>query len=321
MLANICSDQQAFGTWQAEEMPPEHFNPYDVELPGVPTVKFQGAVKLGKVPVDWAFETQKHLLDSPDVIFPFFPGLGGIKMSSGPFSNAMAQLEMGTLTIESVRKDDRSYHERFFNPHKIHIEAMEAALEGLEYETGIKISDDPDKTKAAPVGHSMGGESALRFAEAHHSKTLAVILFATIGFGSPKVLSIASKIPKGLKPAITEEMLPFFNLPEVPKDIGAAAKAIGYFVLNPARTIGEVGSCLTSKQSERSKRLHNLGTPVIYGQPVYDLLVQGLDGAKSAVSTVSEIPRSGHMIIQAKPGRAAYWVKSVLQTTELAEAA
>ncbi len=317
----VFNNQQLFSTWRAEETLPEHFNPYDVSLPGVPTIKFEGTVKMGKVPVEWSFETQEHLVDSPGVIFPFFSGFGGIKMSSGPFGNAMAQLEMGTLTLEPIRRDDRSYQERLFNPHKIHIEAMEAALEGLEFETGIKISDNQAGTKVAPIGHSMGGESALRFAEANNKKALAVILFATIGFGSPNVLSILSKIPTGIKPALTEEIVPFFNLPEVPKDLKAAAKALGYFIINPARTVGETGSCLTSRQSERSRRLHNAGVPVIYGQPVYDLLVQGIDGARSAVSTVSEIPRAGHMVVQAKPGRAAFWVRSVLQTTAFAEAA
>jgi pimeloyl-ACP methyl ester carboxylesterase len=321
MLAVGRSNQQLSETWRAVEMPLEHFNPYDVSLPGVPTIKFEGTEKLGKVPVEWSFETQEHLVDNPDVIFPFFSGFGGIKMSSGPFGNAMAQLEMGTLTLETIRRDDRSCRERLFNPHKIHIEAMEAAIEGLEAETGIKISDNPGGTKVAPIGHSMGGESALRFAEANNKKAIAVILFATIGFGSPNVLSIISKIPAGIKPAVTEEILPFINLPEVPKDLKTTAKALGYFAINPARTIGEAGSCLTSRQSERSRRLHLAGIPVIYGQPVYDLLVQGIDGARCAVSTVSEIPRAGHMVVQAKPGRAAYWVRSVLQTTAFAEAA
>lgn len=321
MLTGDRSNQQLSDAWRAVEMPPEHFNPYDVSLPGVPTIKFEGTVKLGKVPVEWSFETQEHLVDNPDVIFPFFSGYGGIKMSSGPFGHAMAELEMGTLSLEPIRRDDRSCRERFFNPHKIHIEAMEAALEGLEAETGIKLSGEPSGTKVAPIGHSMGGESALRFAEANNKKALAVILFATIGFGSPNVLSILSKIPTGIIPAVTEEMIPFFNLPDVPKDLQAAAKALGYFVINPARSIGEAGSCLTSKQSKRSKRLREDGVPVIYGQPVYDLLVQGIDGARSVVSTVSEIPRAGHMLIQAKPGRAAHWVKSVLQTTELAKVA
>lgn len=321
MLANIDSVHGQPENWRAIEMPPEHFNPYDIELPDVPTVKFQGTVSIGDSPIDWSFETQEHLVDNPREIFPIFSGFGAIKDSSSPFANAMAQLEMGTLTIEQVRKDGRSFRERLFDPHKIQIEAMGVALESLQFETGIQISNEPDGTKLVPIGHSMGGEPALRYAEEHHKAILSVILFATIGFGSPNVLTILSKIPRGIVPAIKEELLPFLRCSEVPKELRVVAKALGYFGVNPVRTIGEAGSCLTSKQGERSSNLRNSGIPIIYGQPVYDLLVQGIEGAKDSVSTVGEIPRSGHMILQAKPGRAAHWVKSVLNTTEFAEAA
>ncbi len=321
MLTDTTSVNKNSEIWRAIEMPPEHFNPYDIALPDVPTVKFQGTVRVGNSPLDWSFETQEHLVDNPHEIFPVFSGFGAIKDSSSPFANAMAQLEMGTLIIEQVRKDGRSIRERLFDPHKIQIEAMGIALDALQHETGIKISANPKGTKLVPIGHSMGGEPALRYAEEHHEATSAVILFATIGFGSPNVLRILSKVPRGIVPAIKEEFVPFLKCPEVPKEFRVATKALGYFAINPVRTVGEAGSCLTSKQGDRSTNLRNIGIPIIYGQPVYDLLVQGIEGAKDFVSTVSEIPRSGHMILQAKPSRAAHWVMSVMNTTEFAEAA
>lgn len=305
----------------AKMMPPEQFNPYDCELPDVETLQFKGSVRLGTSRVNWIFETQERQLDEPDNIFPFYSGFGGVQFSSAPFRNALAQLGMGTLTLEPIRKCDRSIRERLFDPHKIHYEAMQSALEGLKVETGIVPSEEATGTKLVIMGHSMGGEPAVRHATNKTNETAAVILFATIGFGSPSVSSIARKIPGGIIPAITEEVVPFIQIPEVPKNINSLSRAVGYFMLNPMRTFGEIGSCLTSDLQNECSDLHNNGVDVVYAQPVYDLLVQGFDGAANAVSTVSRIERAGHMLIQAKPARAAHFVLGALQTTKLADVA
>lgn len=323
MFVGVDGTQGSPETRRAVEMPPDHFNPYDVELPGVETIKIHGTAQLGQIPVQWMFESQEAQLDNPRLIFPFFSGFGGIKLSSEPFSNAMAQLGMGVLTIESLRKDDRSNCERLFDPHAIQLEAMDAALECLADETGIRPSLQPGGTKIVPIGHSMGGEPAISFSEQHLSQTYMTIMLATIGYGSPDIPTIARNLtrPRKVLAAVTEEFTPFLRIPEVPKNLAAVGKALGYFVVNPLRTVGEVGSCLTSDLTERSQRLHEKGVPVVYGQPIYDVLVQGLEGARSAVTVVSEIDRAGHMFVQAKPNRAAHWVLSALNTPVLADAA
>ncbi len=309
--------------WRAIEMPPDHFNPYDVELPGIETVKIHGRARLGSISVEWMFESRAENLEKPPLIFPFFSGFGGIQFSSEPFSNAMAQLDMGTLTIEPIRKDDRSACERLFDPHAIQLEAMDIALEGLADATGIRLSSDVDGTKAVPLGHSMGGEPVIAFAEEHLKETYLAIMLATIGYGSPDVRSIAKNLtrPRKVVAAITEEFAPFLRIPEVPKNVQSLGKAAGYFILNPLRTVGEIGSCLTSDLTQRSQTLDENGVPVVYGQPVYDVLVQGLEGARNAVTVVSEIDRAGHLFVQAKPNRAAYWVHSAINTPVLADVA
>lgn len=295
--------------------------PFDVPHAEMPTWQLQGTTELGRLTVEYTFETldpeqpQKHL-------FTVFSGFGGIKLSSGPFSHAMALQGNSTLTIESLRKDDRSVVERLTNPHKLQIEAMSAAVEDLCNQTGMIIGAGYDETKLVPLGHSMGGEPALRFAEQEHTHTAAVLLLATIGFGSPNIPTLATKVPAGIVPGLREEVLPFLAQKDVPKTAAAVAKAFGYFALNPARTAGEALSCLTSDQKERAWRLcHELGVAVIYGQPVFDVLVQGLDGAKDVVSSSGEIERAGHMFMQAKPARCAQWVSDAMNAMGFADKA
>ena len=293
------------------------FNPYDVAVPNVPTTQIHGSVELVPGhPTEYTFEHADD--DQLETIYPFFPGFGGVKLSSGPFASAMARLGMGSLIMESPREDDRSNRERSTDPHKLQIETMEAVIEDLSAKLGLDIS--PGATQTVPVAHSMGGEPALRYAEKNHRTTRAVILLATIGFGSPNVLKMMRKVPMGMPIAIREEIIPFALNDELDLSLSGARKAIRYYFANPVRTIGEIGSCLTSRQSNRAHRLRDLGIPTIYGQPVYDVLVQGADGAQSSVDVVGEIDRAGHMFVQAKPGRAAHWVQDALNTVELAKA-
>lgn len=308
-------------TWQATEMLSQAhggpFNPYDVAVPDIAINRIHGSVEvIAGRPTDYSF-THDETGDF-DTIFPFFSGFGGVQLSSGPFAGCMARLGMPTVTVESAREDDRSLWERLTNPHALQVEIMEAVLEDLQAQTGIDIS--PTGTITIPVGHSMGGEPALRYAERNHRTTGAVVLLATIGFGSPNLLKIAQKVPLGTPTAIREEVIPFIRSDEVDLSLGGAYKAVRYHFANPARTVGEIGSCLTSRQTERVHCLRELGIPTVYGQPVYDLLVQGIDGARSAVDVVGEIERAGHMFVQAKPGRASHWVLDAVNTIELAKA-
>lgn len=307
-------------TWRAQEMASHErggpFNPYDVAVPDIVTISVHGQVEvIPGEPTDYTLEYPEG--DQLDRIFPLFPGFGGVKLSSGPFSNAMARLGMPTVTVEPVRSDDRSNWERLTNPHAVHVETMEAALDDLKKTIGFELSSATDGPKAIPLAHSMGGEAALRYAERNHTTTEAVILLATIGFGSPNVGKIIRKVPVGTPTAIREEVIPFLQNGELELSVSGARKAIRYYFRNPLRTVGEVVSCLTSDQSERAHRLRNLGIPTAYGQPVYDLLVQGADGARNDVTVVGEIDRAGHMFVQAKPGRAAHWVRGALNSLGL----
>lgn len=315
------SKSEAMPTWRAAEMATHAdggpFNPYDVALPDIVTEKIHGQVEVvpGE-PTDYTFEYQPD--DPLDRIYPLSPGFGGVKLSSGPFSNAMARLGMASLTFEPVRTDDRSIRERLTNPHAIHVQTLEAVVDDLQHTMGFELSTGRDGPKAIIVAHSMGGEPALRYAEIRHKTTEAVILLATIGFGSPNVRKIIQKVPLGAPSSIREEIIPFLGSDELDLSFAGARKALGYYVANLPRTIGEIGSCLTSRQLKRVHRLRALGVATVYGQPVFDLLVQGADGARDAVDIVGDIERAGHMFVQAKPGRAAHWVRGAVNALELA---
>lgn len=308
-------------SWQAAEMfSHTHggpFNPYDVAVPDVAITPVHGSVEvIPNRPTEYTFMHAES--DGFDTIYPFFSGFGGVKLSSDPFAACMARLNMPTVVVESAREDDRTIRERLTNPHVLQVEIMEAVLEDLQAQTGIDIS--PGATRTIPIGHSMGGEPALRYAERNPATTGAVVLLATIGFGSPSLLKMARKVPSGTPTAIREEVIPFIRSDEVDLSLSGARKAIRYYFANPARTLGEIGSCLTSQQAQRAHHLRELGIPTVYGQPVYDLLVQGIDGARLATDVVGEIERAGHMFVQAKPGRAAHWVLDAVNTVELAKA-
>lgn len=330
-ITQIADEMNQQILWDAYEM--EHhtngglFNPYDIELPNIETKKIHGQIEIvpGR-PTDWTYETAVNengeIDTNPPRVYGLFSGFGGIKASSGPFSNAMAKSGMDLLTVEPIRADDRSCKERLFDPHAIYMEAVSGALDQLKEETGISPNRRKNGTKLITIGHSMGGEPALRYAEEHHKVTEAVVLIATIGFGSPNIKEIFKKLPSGIIPSITEEFIPFFKSDEMEISICALKKAIGYFASNPMRTIGEVGSCLTSDQNERVHRLReNHNIPTVYAQPVFDILVQGIEGARRSVDVVGNMERSGHMVIQAKPARAAKWISSALNTFELTKVA
>lgn len=298
----------------------DHHNPFDIELPEIDTIKIHGNVTLPKgEETDYTLEfAEESDLDS---VFLLFSGFGGIKMSSSPFSNAMARLHMPLIHFEPIRRDNRLNKERLLNPHKIHIETMEEVLGDIEDNIGIKFGKGVDESRIGVIGHSMGGEPAIRFAEEHPEVTEEVILIATIGFGSPNILEIAKKLPGGIVPSVKEELVPFFKSDEIDLSLSGAIKAIRYFTDNLPRTTGEVGSCLTSDQEDRVHNLRANGIPTIYGQPVYDLLVQGAEGASRSVDMVGTIKRAGHMVLQAKSGRAAWWVKSALTASQIANPA
>ncbi len=312
--------------WSAEEMPHHTdggpFNPYDVDLPGIETMQLHGQVEVVPGhPTDYTIETTTKEIDRLGLIFS---GFGGIKASSENFSNALAQLDLPNLYWEPVRKDDRSNYERLFSPHKVQVEVVEAILKDLDERDDVILSSNASLTA---ICHSMGGEPGMQFALSNSDRVNAVILIATIGFGSPNILTLPYSVAKGAIPGIKEELIPFLATQEIDLSLSGlknfyekSKRFISYFGDNVPRTFGEIGSCLSSDQENAAHTLRESGVRVVYGQPVFDVLVQGAKQARKCVDVVGEIERAGHMLVQAKPGRGAHWTIGALSTIEFSKA-
>lgn len=310
----------------AEEMPHHTdggpFNPYDVELPGIETQQYHGSVEVVPgFPTEYTLETTSDTINELGLIFS---GFGGIKSSSENFSNALAQLGLPNVYWEPVRKDDRSNYERLFSPHKVQVEVVEAILKDLDERDDVILSNNASLTA---ICHSMGGEPGMQFSLSNSDRVNAVILIATIGFGSPNIFTLPYSVAKGAIPGIKEELIPFLSTQEIDLSLSGLKKIyekgkrfISYFGDNVPRTFGEIGSCLSSDQENAAHTLRESGVRVVYGQPVFDVLVQGAKQARKCVDVVGEIERAGHMLVQAKPGRGAHWTIGALSTIGFSKA-
>ncbi len=292
------------------ESPPRELELFD-DAPAheVPTYTFSGTEKFGKTVCEWQFVVDQSL--PTDQMMIEFSGFGGVQFSSIPYAEAVAQRGIGTLTIESIRDDGSSASERLWTPHHVQVEAMHHAITIVEKRTGIGPGTEHN-TRLLVQGHSMGGETATSFCEDRTKECDALILFATIGFGSPSILSLLKNVPQDIIPGITEELIPFLSLPNVRTSATNALKVVRYFVIDPLRTSGEVISCLTSDLRHRVTELRDAGLPVIYVQPEFDALVQGGEEAERWVDLMVVMEGAGHIVLQAKPHKAAHFVLNAL---------
>lgn len=297
------------------ESPPRELEPFDdVPVHEVPTYTFSGTEKFGKAVCQWQFVVEQTLPANQMLIE--FSGFGGVQFSSIPYAEAVAQRGPGTLTIESIRDDGSSASERLWTPHDVQVEAMHHALQVVEKEVGIGPSTK-HKTGMIVQGQSMGGETATSFCEDRTDECDALVLFATIGFGSPSISSLIKNVPKDIIPGITEELIPFLSLPNVKTSATNALKVVRYFVIDPLRTGGEIVSCLTSDLRHRVTELRDAGLPVMYVQPEFDALVQGGEEAERWVDLMLVMEGAGHIVLQAKPHKAAHFVLNALNALPL----
>ena len=292
------------------ESPPRELERFDdVPVHETPTYTFSGKESFGKSICEWQFVIDQTLPASQMLID--FSGFGGVQFSSIPYAEAIAQRGIGALTIESIRDDDSSASERLWTPHEVQVEAMHYAVEVVQHELGIGPSSE-HKTRMLVQGHSMGGETATSFCEDRTKDCDALILFATIGFGSPTITSLIKNVPQDIIPGITEELIPFLSLPNVKTSATNAIKVVRYFVTDPIRTSGEIVSCLTSNLRHRITNLRDDGLPVVYIQPEFDALVQGGKEAERWVDLMLVMEGAGHIVLQAKPHKAAHFVLNAL---------
>lgn len=276
-------------------------------------------VSLGELTTRYTFEPARK--PSPlagGEIAVITPGFGGMKFTSRALRRALADEGVPAVSYEPLRGDDRSLTERLADPQRLHEETLSAVIEDLDQVAGIRFmsGDGPEKHKVILLPHSMGGLAATRYALGREETVDSVLFLQSVGFGSPNLPQLVRNMPRRMFGSLQREFLPFLTSGHIDLKAKYAFGILDYYLANPARTIGEIRSCLTDDLDEMVLALGASGINTAYAHAEHDILVTAnRERTSGVVHLFEEVKGIGHLGPQSKPDRVARW--AVATETEL----
>lgn len=262
-------------------------------------------------------------LDSP-VVHVIVPGFGGVKRSSRGLRNALASLEnLVAISFEPARGG--GIVRDLLNAQKVHADTLSAILQDLPDNEELQETPNGhelDLSQAVLLPHSMGSLSATERARLYPDETQSVIYMGSVGLG-PKVM--LGFIPRLLMSSSQDVAGKYAQGKLVPgaNRLDLAYRAARYYLLNPRRTVGEIGSCFTADIRKPVRLLDILGvnTAALYFDA--DRLVPT---DKSTIAQVEEMVQIcevmegyGHLAPQRHPFEVAARLGSISGRLEHAE--
>lgn len=224
------------------------------------------------------------------------PGFGGFKRTSRGLRGAFAEAGYDATSYSPVRRDRQSRRDQLVYPQQVHVETIRMLSQ--------EILEEPDE-KLTLVAHSMGGLAAVGYAKNHPDKVNNLLLVGSAGFHSPRLLQLASSLPRGLAGSLRHEFIPMIRQKAVDATPLNAWRAAYHYLANPTRTAGEAISCISQDVRDDVRELSEQGVRTIFLGLEYDMLVPVPDTAVCDESAI--LPRAGHIAPQVKADRIATW--------------
>jgi hypothetical protein len=256
-------------------------------------------------------EPVQHTTEFPeegDLVYPgivhIVNGFGGYKATSRWLRYYLAELGFITSSSTPLRVSDGMSLDDLRDSQALHAKSHEviqrAVVENDEL-AHAPNSDLIDTSRKLWLPHSMGGLSVARFVDETQDKADGIVNLMAVGFGSPSLWQVLTKVPSKIPAGITKELAPYLRSDYLDVDIVNLVKIASYYGRNPLRTIGEAYSCLTEDVREKTDRIRQNGIKVGYLAAKYDCLVPADDSIANYVDDYRVLINAGHLAPQLKP--------------------
>jgi len=265
----------------------------------------------GAVDVPGAGDPVDYTLSIPAVmrspsLHAIVPGFGGIKRSSRGLRNALAGQEgVASLSFEPAREGGMLRD--LFKAQQVHVDTLAAIFDDLP--NNPRLADTPnaeqlDLSRTVLLPHSMGGLPATERARLYPDETQAVIYMGSVGLEASVMIDYVRRVAMSASHEVAGKYAQGKLVPGANR-LHLAYRTARYYLSNPLRTLGEIGSCLAADIEQPLRALGILGveTGALYFGA--DRLVPSHDSALEAARAVirhCEIMEGyGHLAPQRHP--------------------
>lgn len=219
----------------------------------------QGRVIVENKSIDWTLEIPEGQLAYGGVAH-FISGYGGIKHTSGASRHALAERGIATLTSEPALGGFLPTFSDLQDPQLLHTKTQVAIAANLrerqkEIAQSVPNGNNIDIDMKLLLPHSMGGASAVGYAENEPGAVDMIINLATIGRGAPTLHDIAKISPSDLYNSLRHEVIPVLRQNNIQMNVSNLYQIIHYYAR--IRAVLEAHSCLSLDLRERQTKLRD----------------------------------------------------------------
>lgn len=249
-------------------------------------------------------------------------GFGGLEQTYRPLLHALALEGFFAATFTPQRNDDHSLWEQLSDPQQLHVDTIEALASAVPQNPEVREILGPYRLpnfkRLLLLPHSMHGIPAARYAAMRPDTVDAILNLASVGYGSPTLGQLAITTPTGIIQALKHELIPYLTSGDIDISIANVLGFIHYFAKNPARTAGELISCLRTDIRPVAEQLDNRNVKNAFIAMQYDCLIPPNDNIADTVDLYHVLPGTGHLSPQVKAAKVARAAKATLQQLHLA---